>query len=294
MKKRLSRRNILKQGLALGGGAAWLSGTGRLGAAPVPEPVAENETLRTLMNLRTIHGNFTERDIPDDRVEQILEACVRAANSSNIQCYSIIVVKDREKMRQVCGYQGSRMLVFCADYTRLHDTAAHLGHSYRTDTIVNFVTASMDAMLVAQTAVIAAKSLGIDSLLTNGVHRGDMERVWRILELPAESCFPMIALVLGYPDAEPAALKGRLSDGGVIHRGTYRRLTKEELDALVVRYDDKQARLGLNEDWDKKGYAHYLDWLFTEWLGRNAGPATQETQMFKLLKRSGFVELQKT
>ena len=33
-------------------------------------------------------------------------------------------------------------------------------------------------MLAVQTAVIAAKSLGIDSLLTNGVHRGDMERLW--------------------------------------------------------------------------------------------------------------------
>jgi hypothetical protein len=197
-------------------------------------------------------------------------------------------------MRQVCGYRGSRMLVFCADYTRLRDTAAHLGHAYRPDSMVDFVTAGINAMLVAQTAVIAAKSLGIDSLVTNGLHRGDMERLWKLLDLPAESCFPMIAVVFGYPAEEPASLKGRLTDGGVIHRETYRRLTKEELDAQVALYDDKTSHLGLIDDWDKQGYKHYLDWMFTAWMGRNKDQAPQETQMFRLLKRCGFVDLQKS
>lgn len=292
MKEKILRRHFLKKGLALGGGMALLSKTTGLEAGSNPQTKPENETLETLLHLRTIHGNFIDRNIPEEQVEQVLNACVRAANASNMQSYSIVVVKDKNKMRQVCGYQGSRMLVFCADYTRLRDIAGHLGHAYRPDSIVDFVTAGINTMLAAQTAVIAAKSLGIDSLLTNGLHRGDMERVWKLLDLPTESCFPMIALVLGYPAEEPASLKGRLADGGVIHRETYRRLTKEELDALVVRYDDKTTHLGLNDDWDKQGYKHYLDWLFTAWLGRNSGPATQETQMFRLLKRSGFVDLQ--
>jgi len=50
-----------------------------------------------------------------------------------------------------------------------------------------------------------------DSLLTNGTHRGDMQPVWDILGLPEQHCFPLIALILGYPAKEPAYMKGRLS-----------------------------------------------------------------------------------
>ncbi len=33
-------------------------------------------------------------------------------------------------------------------------------------------------------AAIAARPLGIDYLITNGIHRGNMERVWNLLDLP--------------------------------------------------------------------------------------------------------------
>jgi len=34
-----------------------------------------------------------------------------------------------------------------------------------------------------------------------------------------------------------------------------------------------------------------MDWWFKDWLG-NSKPTGRETQMLRLLKRSGFVELQ--
>ena len=55
-----------------------------------------------------------------------------------------------------------------------------------------------------------------------------------------------------------------------MHRGTFHHLTDEEADAIVRQYDDKALHLGLNEDWDKNGHKHYLDWFHKEWLGRNA------------------------
>ena len=116
-------------------------------------------------------------------------------------------------------------------------------------------------MLAAQTAVIAAKSLGVDSLLTNGIHRGDLERAWGILGLPQRACFPLIALLLGYPKAEPARRMGRLRGSGVVHYETYRRATSPELDRLVAQHDDGRSNLALNDTWRAKGYSHYLDWF---------------------------------
>ena len=119
-----------------------------------------------------------------------------------------------------------------------------------------------------------------------------MERVWRLLDLPQTHCFPLIAMVLGYPTAEPAHLKGRLDGPGVIHYEKYHRLTKDETEEIMRQYDDPERHLVLNEDWKAGGHQHYLDWYFKEWLG-DSKPTEQETQMLHLLKRSGFVELQK-
>jgi len=252
-----------------------------------------NDTIKTINSLRTIHGNFTEQDIPDSKIQLILKSCVRAANASNMQTYSVIVVKDRDVMQKVSQYRGSCMLLFCVDYNRLITCAESLGHSYYTDKMTSFITGSTNTILAAQTAVIAARSLGIDCLLTNGIHRGDMKRVWETLELPEDNCYPLIALVMGYPTEEPPYKKGRLDGIGIFHNEKYHPLMKSDIEEIVSKVDNKQAHISLNNDWDKKGYKHYYDWLFTSWIGENGRkPAENETQQFKLLKRSNFVDLQ--
>jgi nitroreductase len=300
MKRSLHRRLFLKTSALLGGGLFLLkSGSMQLFAAEKPtdtldkQTLPPNDTIRTIRNLRTVHGNFLDKEIPDATIEEILQSSIRAANASNTQSYSIIVVKDRQKMKDICTYQGSCMLLYCVDYTRLNASAEHLGHSYFKDNMEDFVTSSINTALAAQTAAIAAKSLGIDYLLTNGIHRGDMERLWKILDLPRTRCFPLIALVLGYPTAEPNHKKGRLDGKGVIHYEKYHTLTNEELDEITRKYDDDQLHIALNENWRNEGYTHYLDWLFQAWAN-SPKPTDHETQMFRFLKRSGFVDMQKS
>jgi nitroreductase len=276
--KSTSRRTLLK----LGAGAALAAPPNKAAAAPA------NPALETLRGLRTIHGNFLDKPIPESALEDILQASVRAANASNMQSYSIVVVKERQRMKDLCGYAGACTLVYCADYTRHKAMAEALGHSYVPDGTVNFVTSALNTMLAAQTAVVAAKSLGIDSLLTNGIHRGDMERIWRLLDLPKTHCFPLIALVLGYPAQEPAHRTGRLDGPGVIHHEKYQPLTKEQTVEIIAKYDDPAQHLALNEDW-RKAHKHYLDWFFSVWVGRFGRPSQQESQMAQLLKRSNFV-----
>jgi nitroreductase len=221
-------------------------------------------------------------------LQEILHASVRAPGASNLQCYSIVVVRDRAKMKQLCGYAGSRTLVYCIDYNRLTATAAHLGHTYQPGGVDSLVIGCVNTTLAIQNATIAARSLGVDYLVTNGVHRGDMERVWKLLDLPQSLCFPLMAVVLGYPTAEPAHQRGRLTGAGVVHEERYHRLTKDELETLVREHDDPARHLALSDEWQKGGYKHYLDWLFTAWLGRNR-PAGDESQMTQLLKRAGLV-----
>ncbi|MBN2013109.1 nitroreductase [candidate division KSB1 bacterium] len=289
----ITRRHAFKKLLALGSSLSLISLFTRKtpAVASNDQPALNmNETLETIHSMRTIHGDFNETDISDRDLETILYASVQAANSSAMQTYSIIVVKNRDIIQKLTGYTGSRLLVYCVDYNRLKASASHLGHQYIPGDMTSFITGSTNTILAAQTAVIAAKSLGIDSLLTNGIHRGDMQRVWDILELPNEHCYPLIALVLGYPNHEPEYRKGRLDGVGVIHHDKYHSLTTVDLEMINNAYNDKTKHLGLRDDWEAQGCKNYLDWLFSKWLGRNDRPAKEETKMFTFLKRSGFVE----
>ena len=245
-----------------------------------------NETLKTLHSLRTIHGNFADRNISKQDLQTILQTAMRAANASARQSYSIIVLDDKNKMKKL-GYQGDIALIFCVDYNRISDTAAYLGQSFHSQEIVSFVTGFVDTMLVAQTAAIAAKSLGIDSLFTNCIHRVALPEVYELLNLPAETCFPIIELVLGYAQQEPDYLKGRLSGKGIVHYGEYQRLTQAEIGELVAEYDDKEKHIGLIPNWEELGFTHYLDWFYEKWSGRISEDKQQE--FYQALITAGFL-----
>ena len=245
-----------------------------------------NETLQTIHSLRTIHGNFSERDITADDLKTILKACMHAANASARQSYSIIVVEDRQTMAKL-GYVGSKALIFCVDYNRIIDAADYLGRPFHSRDIVSFITGGVDTVLASQTAAIAAKSLGIDSMFTNCIHRVPLKDVYALLNLPCENCFPLIELILGYPQAEPACQKGRLCGNGVIHYGQYHRLSSEELSGIVAEYDDREKHLGMIGNWDDLGFSHYLEWFYDKWCGKI--PDEKQREFYSVLMNAGFL-----
>jgi hypothetical protein len=113
------------------------------------------------------------------------------------------------------------------------------------------------------------------------------------VDLPQQSCFPLIALLLGYPKSEPAHKRGRLKGSSAIHYERFQRLQKNELDEIVRQHDDKSLHLGQFEDWDKQGYKHYPDWFYKECASAGTKPTTSQGKMFRRLKKSGFVDAQK-
>lgn len=239
-----------------------------------------NDTLKTIQHLRSIR-KFTDKQLSEEDLEIILNSSIRAANSSSRQCYSIIVLKDPEKIQAICGYRSTTALVYCVDMNRIHDISSYMGEENAINAPRDFITASTDTIMAAQTAVISAKSIGIDSLITNGVHRQDFEKIYELLKLPKEYCFPLIAVLLGYSEEEEH-LKGRMTKG-VIHYDTYHHLTPIEIEEEIAAFDSKEKKYGLitYTNWEALGYSHYYNWFFQKWMGK------QEDRLTPMLK---FVE----
>jgi nitroreductase len=221
-----------------------------------------NEALKTIHDLHSTHGNFKDMPLPKEDLEAILAASVRAANSGNAQSYAIIVCEDKALTKELSGYQASVALIYCVDVQRNMDLAKHLGLTYTVDPAWVLMTGVMDAVLAAQTAVIAARSLGVDSLISNGVQRGDVSRLWRLLDLPPKNVYPVLALYLGYADQDAGIRAGRLFEPGVIHRGRYQHRDAETLEAIIAATDAPEYGMAFAPKWREEGYAHYMEMFF--------------------------------
>ena len=250
-----------------------------------------NEALKTIHCLYSTHGNFSDRAILEEDLKTILQAAVRAANASSRQSYSIIVVDDQEVMKEQFNYVGNKALIFCVDYNRIVDTAKYLNQNYTCDNLSSFITGSTDTALAAQTAVIAARSLGIDSLFTNSLHRSDLNKFYQQFNLPEKHCFPLITLILGYAKEEKHALRGRLNGPGVIHYGKYQPLSNEQLVQLVSDYNQPENNLGLPFFKPNEDFKNYLDWFFADWSKLKDAEkfAKMQANLYAALQRAGFL-----
>jgi len=259
-----------------------------------------NETIRIIEKLKTVR-NFSDRNISQEHLSVILKSCLNAATASARQTYSIIVVDDKDVMKEI-GYVGSVMLVFCVDFNRIIDIAEYLKFQYKHGIpVVDFITASTDTILAAQTACITAQSLEIDSFFSNCVHRGNISRIYNLLNLPEKYCFPLISLVLGYSDEKTSKLtkKGRLSGPEIIHFNKYQRLNNQELENIVLEYDSEDKHfLSLIDDWREKGYNHYLEYFYEKWCGYSRVAKENDSkiksnnpynQVEKMLIKTGFL-----
>ncbi len=159
--------------------------------------------------------DFSDRPIPDEALERILDAGRRAPSSKNTQPWEFVVVTDRERLRALSGlgrYAG-------------HLAGATVGVAFVTEDPANpeaLAKILYDVGHATQSMMLTALELGIGS-----VHAAiyDRDPAARLLGLPAgRRCD--FALSLGYPArqgllARPRRKVPRRSLDEVVHRETW-------------------------------------------------------------------------
>lgn len=200
---------------------------------------------------------FTDGPVTDDQLAAIVAAAQSAPTSSNVQAWSVVVVRDAARRDRLAGYAGDQefiraapiLLVWLADLGRVRRLATAQGASAAaTDYLESTVLGFIDAALAAQNAVVAAESLGLGTVFVGAIRNHPAE-VAAELALPAGT-FAVFGLALGVPDpSERAGVKPRLPQSVVVHPEQY----DAARDVGIDRYDERlrayNAEYGRSSGW---------------------------------------------
>jgi FMN reductase (NADPH)/FMN reductase [NAD(P)H] len=210
-----------------------------------------NPTLDLIHKRRSIRL-YDPTPLSEQEKDAILSATLRAPTAGAMMLYTIIEVEDqalKDRLAETCDHQAfiasaPWLLLFLADYQRWMDLytaagcesrAAELGIDPRQPGVGDLFLAFMDAMIAAQTAVIAAESLGIGSC-----YIGDIIEQWEahqaLFNLPRYT-FPSALLCFGRPAKEPPGPPvPRFERRFIVHKNAYRRFGPQELDELHLPF----------------------------------------------------------
>jgi nitroreductase len=208
-----------------------------------------NETLRLIHQRRSVRA-YDDRPIERETVDAIINAAMRAPTAGNLMLYSILEIEDqaiKEKLARSCDNQpfiarAPLALVFLADYQRWIDVffASHVpsycetgGEAMRLPGEGDLLLACCDALIAAQTAVIAAESLGIGSCYVGDIIE-QYEYHKELLDLP-QYAFPITLVCFGYPTpvARERDLTSRFPQTCIHFKNSYRRLDDDELLGML-------------------------------------------------------------
>jgi nitroreductase len=173
-------------------------------------------------------------------------AAQRAATSSNLQMWTVVVVETedtRHRLADLCGDQqhirdAPVFMAWCADRNRL-DTASDLqGYTQNTEFLESFLVAVVDAAIAMQNATIAAEAMGYGTCYIGGL-RNDTAAVVELLHLPAQ-VVPIAGMTLGVP-AKDNRPRPRLDRSAVLHWEYYRPVEP----SLLRRYDREMQATGI-------------------------------------------------
>jgi len=199
--------------------------------------------IELLLAHRTIR-KYKDTTVEEDTIRKILEAGCRASTTGNMQLYSIVITREDagKKALASCHFNqpmvvnAPLVLTFCADFNRFNKWCKLSNAEPGYDNFLSFVTAAIDALLVAQNVTIAAESEGL-GVCYLGTTTYLAAKIIEILKLP-KGVVPVTTLTIGWPDENPGQVD-RLPLDAIVHQETYLDYTDAQ---ILTAYREKENR----------------------------------------------------
>ena len=244
-----------------------------------------------MKNRRTIR-KYTEQDIPEELLNELLEVAVRASNTGNMQLYSVVVTRDQSNKEKLAPAHFNQpmittapvVLTFCADANRFVKWAEQRKAEAGFDNLQTFIASTIDAMLFAQAFCDAAEENGL-GICYLGTTAYNADKIIEALSLP-RLVVPIVTVTVGYPAMPLPEQVERLPLAAVIHQEAYVDYTPDMIDGL---YGEKEA-LEVNKQFVKENNKETLAQVFTDVRYTKKNNEYFSEVLLKVLKDQGFMK----
>lgn len=204
-----------------------------------------SETIE-LLHQRVSVRSYADKPVDDATVDAVLAAAFRAPTSSNIQSYSVIVVRDQATKDALSVVTGGQkhvartpvFLAFCADLTRMELAKQSYGGNLDDNNLEMGLVSSIDATLVGMSAYLAAESIGLKGLMIGAVRNNTLETA-KILQLP-KRVYCVFGMCLGWPNRVPPQ-KPRMDRLATVHYERWGADRAGDQQSHLTQYDKDLA-----------------------------------------------------
>ncbi len=243
-----------------------------------------------LLNQHVSIRKFKDRKIDQELLESIIYSGTRASTTGNMQLYSVVVTQDKENIEKLSPLHFNQpllisapvLLTFVADFNRFSNWCKQSNAEPGYANFLSFITAAIDALLLAQNVCIAAENQGL-GICYLGTTTYNANEIIQLLELP-ELTFPVTTIALGYPDETPE-LTDRIPLSGVIHHEKYKGYSTESITEL---YNFKE-NLASSKQFVEENGKESLAQVFTDIRYKKTDNEFFSAKMMDCLKQQGFL-----
>lgn len=175
-----------------------------------------NETLKTIYGRRAVR-RYKDKPVDRNLVEQILDAARMAPSAFNKQTWKFYVLTKKEQITEFSKEVEAKII---DNFPHLKERKKSMGIEdvlFYDAPVVVLITAprddkwaSLNVGMCAQTMMLAARSMGLDSCPIGMAAFGEETKFWSRLWV-SKSEQMAIAIALGYGDEKPEA-KERIKD----------------------------------------------------------------------------------
>ena len=244
----------------------------------------------TLLKRRTIR-KYTSEPIDDKLLNELLVIGCRTSTTGNMQVYSIIITTDTQVKNDLAPLHFNQkmiteapvVLTFCADFNRFNKWCLLRKAEPGYDNFLSFITAAIDALLVAQTFCIAAESKGL-GICYLGTTTYNAHKIIKVLKLP-RGVVPITTVTLGWPSEKPEQVD-RLPLEAIIHKQTYADYSDED---IIKYYHPKEEREDSTQ-YVRENNKETLAQVFTDIRYKKADNVYFSKILLQVLKDQGFME----
>lgn len=246
--------------------------------------------LSNILMLRKSIRKYSARAIEEELLNELLVEGCRASNTGNMQLYSIVVTREKRRKEELapCHFnqkmvtEAPLVLTFCADVNRFKRWCSLRNAVPGFDNFLSFLSASIDAIIVAQTVCISAEARGL-GICYLGTTTYMAHKIIEILKLPG-GVVPLTTVTLGWPAEDPEPVD-RLPLEAIVHNEFYRDYTDESIDRY---YGEKENRCD-SKQFIKENNRETLAQVFTDVRYKKTDNEYFSKLILQVLKDQGFL-----